>query len=232
MSASHQRVERVRQCLRNVLESLCPEDADLVFRRLNARFLSPASAFESGPEILRETGLRPEQALLLSMIPELARRLEVEAFGKDPRLNTLRLAGDYLKTRFIGLRVEHFYLLCLDASGRLLSSILLQRGTTDSTPFYVRHILQEAVRTHASALVISHNHPNNTLRPSEGDLRCTLDLLEALRALSIPLMDHIIIVNKRVVSLRQCGFVPENLWLAQSPQNALLSGWLSDCEEF
>ena len=104
----------------------------------------------------------------------------------------------------------------------------LQRGTTDSAPFYVRHVLGEVVRTHAHAIVISHNHPNNTLLPSQDDVGCTLSLITALQPLGVPLLDHVVVADQQAVSIRDLGYIGSNIWLAQAPGNALLSGWLKD----
>ena len=82
------------------------------------------------------------------------------------------------------------------------------------------------MRVHPAAIVISHNHPGNTLRPSQEDIDCTHELLHALDAVGIPLLDHIIIAGRSAVSMRENGFVPTALWMKQKPQSALLRDWL------
>ena len=121
-------------------------------------------------------------------------------------------------------------MLSLDRSGRLLACVLLQRGTTDSAPFYVRHVLREAVRTHAHAIVISHNHPNNTMRPSRADVNCTLSLIASLQPLGVPLLDHVVVANHQAISIREAGFIARNIWQAQAPGDALLNRWLEGME--
>ena len=231
MSGSKERVRRVYAVTRDLLEALHPGTGDQWIWRFRRRFIAPASIFESGSFVLENMGMHKSDALLLSLIPAITRYTLLEAFGRSPRLNTLGKAGEYLKALFLGRTFEHFYMLSLDASGRLLSCVFLQRGTTDSAPFYVRHVLGEVVRTHAQAIVISHNHPNNTLLPSRDDVSCTLSLLSALQPLNIPLLDHIVVADHHAVSIRHLGYIAQNIWLAQAPNSALMKGWLKDAPE-
>ena len=227
MALPSARERRVYAAARDVLERLCPEKGEFYLRRLRRRFVAPASAFESRPHMTEELGLSPQNALLLSLIPQISRYAALEAFGRRPFLGDLPSASAYLKALFIGHTVEHFYMLSLDASGRLIARALLQKGTTDSAPFYMRHILSEAVRARAHAIVISHNHPNNTLRPSGSDIECTLKLISALAPTRVPLLDHIVIADHQAVSLRETGMVRDDLFIAQAPGEPLVRGWLS-----
>ena len=101
-----------------------------------------------------------------------------------------------------------------------------QEGTLDGALFSLKHVLSELMRVHPAAIVISHNHPGNTLRPSQADVDCTRELLRALDAVEIPLLDHVIIAGRSAVSMRENGFVPTALWMKQKPQSALLRDWL------
>ncbi len=228
MSASRERVRRVYAATRNLLEILHPGTGDQWVWRFRRRFIAPASVFESGAHVLENMDMHKSDALLFSLIPGVARYTQLERFGRAPKLDTFGKAGEYLKSLFLGRTFEHFYMLALDASGRLISCVFLQRGTTDSAPFYVRHVLGEVVRTRAQAIVISHNHPNNTLLPSRDDIRCTLSLMTALQPLGVPLLDHVVVADQQAVSIRDLGYIAANVWQAQAPGSALLSGWLRD----
>ena len=89
------------------------------------------------------------------------------------------------------------------------------------------HMLQSVVTANASAVVLSHNHPGGTLRPSQADVKCTLDALASLFPLQISLLDHIIIADGNAVSIRDNGFISSDLWLRQDPKSKLLRDWLS-----
>ena len=134
--------------------------------------------------------------------------------------------AEYLKSYFIGIHIECFYLICLDRSGRLIDSILLQKGTTDRAPFYLKQMLSVAVQKESRAIVLCHNHPGGTLKPSKEDVVCTLQALKAMQATGVALLDHIIIAGKNAVSMRECGLISSKVWSSQNPSSPLLRYWL------
>ena len=147
---------------------------------------------------------------------------------RRPVLGRLCDASAYLASCFHGLQVERFCLFCLDARGRLKEQVLLQTGTADTALFDLRGLLAEAVRTRADAVLVSHNHPGLTPRPSEDDIRSTEDAIRALTAVGIPLLDHVVVSGHQAVSMRDNGFIPTSLWLNQHPNHPLLVNWLGD----
>lgn len=193
---------------------------------LESRFLSGSGILESSAHMLTAEDLSESEALLLNLIPDLSRLMQRERFGAYPRLDSFPLAGDYLRTLYIGVPIERFYALCLDDSGRLLQCALLQSGNVDETPFYLDVLLQKVIVSGASAVVLSHNHPGGTVRPSKADMNCTLTAIGALHSIGVMLLDHIIIADDQPISLREQGYFRTNVWSGQEPSSALLRGWL------
>ena len=226
-SSARHRSDRAFAAIEGLLASMHPrEDNHARMEELKSHYGSADALFAVSPHMLERAELRPNDALLLSKLPELNRHMALSRFGAHPRLHRLSLASDYLVANFHGLKVERFYLLCLDIRGRLMERVFLQEGTLDGALFSLKHVLSELMRVHPAAIVISHNHPGNTLRPSQADIDCTRELLRALEAVEIPLLDHVIIAGRSAVSMRENGFVPTALWTQQRPQSALLRDWL------
>ena len=231
-SSARQRSDRAFDAIGELLAHMHPrQDVRALTDGLRESYGSADALFAVSPHMLERAGLHAHDALLLSRLPELNRHMALSRFGEHPRLNRLASASDYLIANFHGLRVERFYMLCLDVRGRLMERVFLQEGTLDGALFSLKHVLSELMRVHPAAALISHNHPGNTLRPSQEDIDCTLDLLRALDAVGIPLLDHIIIAGQSAVSMRENGFVPTALWARQQPQSALLRNWLCPVEE-
>lgn len=227
MSASEHRRRRCLRAIENVLNFLERDDsAHETTLLLEERFLSPGSILEANMTALAGDILKESDAQFLSYIPSLTRAALSGRFRPRCRLASMQEAADFLKPLYIGVPIEQFYLLLLDASGRLIECELMQKGTLDETPFYLGHLLQSVVTANASAVVLSHNHPGGTLRPSQADIGCTLDALAALYPLRVSLLDHIIIVDNDAVSIRDNGFISSDLWLRQNPQNKVLRNWL------
>ena len=60
----------------------------------------------------------------------------------------------------------------------------------------------------SNAVILAHNHPSGIALPSPDDNTTTLALWDALRAVGIPLIDHIIVADEDYVSLRDNGLLP------------------------
>ena len=226
------RNERAFRATEAMLAHLRPkEDAASLARELEFHFGSPDAMFRADSHVLEEMGMPPSVALLLNRLPELSRLTGRVDFERFPRLDRFRGASDYLIASFHGLPVERFYMFCLDERGKLREQVLLQEGTSDGALFNLRRMLSEAMRARADAVIVSHNHPGLTLRPSGEDLRSTQEAIRALTAVGIPLLDHVIVAGKHAVSLRQNGFIPAAMWLKQNPEHPLLRGWLEGADD-
>ena len=199
---------------------------DAFMRDLRAHFPSPAYFIESNRFVLERAGFSWLDAFYYALIPPLTRTCMSQQWGLHPRLDRLGLMGEYLKTLYVGVHVECFYVILLNRLGKLIRPVLLQKGGVDNAPFYLRQLMTVALQEEARYIVLAHNHPGGTRRPSNEDLRCTLRALEALAPMQIPLLDHIIIAGRHVVSIRDAGLLPAMLWRAARPTSRIVKNWL------
>jgi DNA repair protein RadC len=167
-------------------------------------------------------------AELIHLIPELSRAVLRSHYPAHPLLNGLPQASHFLRSLFLGRHHEYCYLLLLRKNRYLIRARLMQSGTINSVPFYPRNILEVALANDADAVVLAHNHPGNIPEPSPDDIAATYELINALRPMEIPLLDHLIFTNDTVVSIRENQFVPEEIWMEQ-PNHCprYLSTWLN-----
>lgn len=222
------RNERLFNAIETALSRLHKKQPqDEVMAQLREQFDSAMYLMESPPDVLGDAGLPDADAALLSAIPAIVRRCLRDEFGDTPRLSTVFDTARYLDGFFVGVHAEHFYVVCLDLGGRMIDTVLLQKGGEDSTPFYLQQMLSIALNRNADAIVLCHNHPRGSTWPSDEDVSCTLKAMEALAATGIILLDHIIIAGKQPVSIRECGLVRADLWLRQAMESTLNQGWLA-----
>lgn len=204
------------------------QDTDALMAQLRLHFVNPNCMFTVSPYMLERMGMHPHDALLFSKIPELLRCTRMESFVKHPQLGRLPLAAEYLLAKATGLKVERFFMLCLDARGRMKECCIIHEGTESGAIFNIRQIMREVLRLDPAAVVFAHNHPRRTLRPSQEDIDCTLLGMQALSSLDTPVLDHIILAGNQAVSMRDNGFIPAPLWLKQAPESKLVRNWLSE----
>lgn len=101
---------------------------------------------------------------------------------------------------------ESFYILYLNNSNQIVGYYLLSTGGITGTLVDVRLVFQGALLTNSVAIIMSHNHPSGTLRPSAADKAITKKIERAGEMLDIKLLDHIIITEDSYYS-----FTDENL---------------------
>jgi len=222
------RIKEAENALREVLRRLYKDRGDELTDKLLVKYGSPGAVLEAGKHQLMKVGVGESNALLLSLMPDIVRHVERNRMGKHPSIKTLIAAERFLKYRYMGESVEKFYLLALDNSGKLIECVMLQSGTEDSAPFYLKHVLAEVVRTGAKSVVLTHNHPNNTPQPSDSDLKCTTALIDSLQVIGVPLLDHIIMLGSHAMSIRGFGYVIEGNWRMQAEDHNILKNWLKD----
>jgi DNA repair protein RadC len=202
-------------------------DATALSGRLLERYGSLATLLSAPAEdLMRVDGVRAPLAQLLGLMPQLSRYVALDRLGPRPNLSTLRRAGQYLAALYVGRYYEHFHLLCLTREGRLIHAPLITRGTLDETAFYLRNMLDEALKARAHAVVLAHNHPGGTGEPSPGDVAATRHALRAMSRMDICVLDHVIVADGRAFSVRAAGLVDESVFLKQAPGDPLVEGWL------
>lgn len=123
------------------------------------------------------------------------------AMGAKPSITNLSGAKRYAGALFFGVHEECVYMICLDQSGRVLSPALLHKGTIDQVQIYPREVVETALRYHAHAVLLAHNHPSGTAEPSQDDYDATRAVISALNVIGVRVIDHLIFAGSTVYSM-------------------------------
>lgn len=145
-------------------------------------------------------GIGAAKIALLQAALELGKRYLKIQLEQQDILNNPEASLDYLKAKLSGKRHEVFACLFLNTQYHLIAYEELFQGTLNQTAVYPRVILEAALKHHAAAVIISHNHPSGQVEPSLADKYITLDIQKALELVDIKLIDHIIIGGGRNLS--------------------------------
>lgn len=158
-------------------------------------------------ELLRVSGVGRHTAALLSFLPDLFRRYQLDQFGDRPNLSTLERAGEYCAGLFLGKSYEAFYLICLDLQGNLNQAALIGEGSISNVSVYPRVAVETALRHRAAAVLLTHNHPGGSLQPSRDDLTLTDTVAAALATVGVKVLDHIIVARGKYYSMAEKGLL-------------------------
>ncbi|GJM16897.1 MAG: DNA repair protein [Thermodesulfobacteriota bacterium] len=88
---------------------------------------------------------------------------------------------------------EEFYILLLDRSNRVMGRYLVSQGGIAGTLVDAKLIFAAALKTRASGIILSHNHPSGNLEPSPADIELTDKLIAGGKVLDIFVLDHLIL---------------------------------------
>ena len=188
--------------------SIPMKDTNEIAHKMLEVFGSLVELFEADPkDICKKCGVSESTAILVTLMPSLARKYFKSKWGEKPVLNTTVKAGEYAQALFAGRKYEAFYLICLDTQGRVNNSALVHEGTIDEAAVYPRLIVETALRHKASSVILAHNHPGGSLEPSRADIDVTQKIKTALEAISIKVADHVIVAGERYLSFAERGLV-------------------------
>lgn len=154
-------------------------------------------------ELMDISGVGLAKACVIIAAIELGKR----AFSQQPATFTViddpSVAASILSQDLMWEQQEQFAVLFLDIKHHFLSKKIISVGTQTETLAHPREIFREALQHRAVRILVAHNHPSGSLKPSPEDLDLTRQLLKSAQILGIPLLDHLILSEGRYVSLRQ-----------------------------
>lgn len=113
----------------------------------------------------------------------------------------------WAQPRLGDLEHEELWVLCVDARTRLRSTWQAGRGGLHGCAVLPRDVLVPVVREAAAAFVVVHNHPSGDPSPSAEDVAFTRALSKGGAALSIPLLDHVVVGGGAYRSLLDAGLL-------------------------
>jgi len=157
-------------------------------------------------ELSRVKGIGIAKASQIKAAFELANRLEGYAeAGDKPLVKTPEDIAALVKSRLRGKKKEYFLALLLDTRNQLIKVSEISVGSLDTSIVHPREVFKEAISASAASVIFVHNHPSGDPEASEDDVKLTKRLAEAGEIVGIEVLDHIIITDKKYLSLKREG---------------------------
>ena len=170
---------------------------------------------DAGLVVYDSGAVDPEMDDLARQLEDLERDFvvrEIDITFKDKKLFGNRVFSSDDAYRFIsdvifeGLEVqEHFIVLYMNQGNEIIGYYRHSKGTINSTQVDMQLVMAVALKTLSKGMIISHNHPSGSLRPSEADRRMTRALRDAALPFGIAVLDHIIVTRSGYYSFADSG---------------------------
>jgi DNA repair protein RadC len=177
-------------------------------KALLAEFGGIGGLLTAEPEALaRMPGMGETSVAAIKIAHAAAIRLVKAEVAARPVLANWQALLDYLRADMAHHTIERVRVLHLNARNMLIRDEVMNEGSIDEAPMYVREVIRRAIDLGSAAIILVHNHPSGDPSPSRADIDITRKVGEAGKRLGIALHDHIIIGSEGHSSLRAMGLI-------------------------
>ena len=156
-------------------------------------------------ELEEVPGVGPARAAQLTAAFELGRRLLADWPSGRWTIRAPRDLADRLLLQMGRLEREELRVVLLTTRNAVLAVPTVYQGNVSSALVRVGELFRDAIRQHAAAVILVHNHPSGDPTPSPDDLQLTAEAIAAGRLLDVAVLDHLVIGHDAYVSLRDRG---------------------------
>lgn len=152
-------------------------------------------------------GMGSAKAVTIIAAMELARRRQAGSIHQKTVIHSGADAALFFKPMLSDQYFETFYVMFLNNANKVLHYRCISSGGTASTVVDTKIIFREALEAGATRLLLCHNHPSGSLRPSQADIRITHKIKELGQLFDIDILDHIIVSETGYYSLVEEGVI-------------------------
>lgn len=180
--------------------------AQRLLKKYQATGLAALSVI-SPHELSKEDGIGPAKAVAISAAIELGKRINEKSGAERPIIRSPHDAANLMMPRLRFETKEQFIVLMLSTKNHVLAMPVISVGTLNASIVHPREVFRQAINFSAAAMILVHNHPSGDPSPSKEDIDLTAQMVEAGKILGINVLDHVIIGDKRYVSMKEKGII-------------------------
>ena len=158
-------------------------------------------------EIKSIPGIQKASALRLSAAFELARRIAHTMPQKRVQILNANDVATLIMEEMRHYCKEHMVVLLLNTKKYVIRKLTISIGTANQSLVHPREVFRTAIKYGAISMILAHNHPSGDPTPSPEDIAITNKLVEASKTVGIGVLDHVIIGDKRFISMKEQGLI-------------------------
>ncbi|MCK0177753.1 DNA repair protein RadC [Flavobacteriaceae bacterium S0862] len=151
-------------------------------------------------QLMTFKGIGEAKAITIAAALELGRRRRGGEALEKKKITSSASVFELMQPIIGELPHEEFWIVYLNNSNKVIQKNQLSKGGITGTLVDVRLALKTALEVGATGIILTHNHPSGTLKPSEADKQLTSKLNTAAKSLDIKVLDHLIITEKAYFS--------------------------------
>lgn len=152
-------------------------------------------------------GIGEAKAISILAAMELGRRRRAEEALELQKITSSKSIFEIMQPVIGELPHEEFWIIYLNNSNKVLSKSQLSKGGITGTLVDVRLVFKTVLEIGAVSIILCHNHPSGTLKPSDADKQITRKLKLAGESLDIKILDHLIVAESNYFSFADEGIL-------------------------
>lgn len=158
-------------------------------------------------ELMKIKGIGEAKAITIAAALELGRRRQASTILDKHLVGNSKDIATHLQSRLKDFRHEVFAIVFLNRANKINHFEIISEGGITGTIADPRIILKKALEEDAVSIILCHNHPSGSLKPSKADEELTNKIKEAARFLDIKVIDHIIVSDQGYYSFADEGIL-------------------------
>ncbi len=152
-------------------------------------------------------GVGEAKAVTLAAALELGRRRIRSEQAIDPQITKSSDVYDLIAPYIMDKSHEEVWLVMMNQAGRVINHSRISLGGMTGTIVDPKVIMRLAIENHATRIILVHNHPSGSVRPSQQDIKLTNKIRHGALLLDLKLTDHVIIAGDRYYSFLDEGLL-------------------------
>ena len=158
-------------------------------------------------DLTKVKGIGEAKAITIVAALELGRRRQSSLSLEKSVISSSSDIAAFLQIRLKDYRHEVFAVLFLNRANKVNHFEIISEGGITGTVADPRIILRKALEQDAVSVILCHNHPSGSLKPSRADEQLTAKIREAARYFDITVLDHIIVSESGYFSFADEGMI-------------------------
>lgn len=144
-------------------------------------------------ELCEMRGIGSMKAIQILSVIELIKRYCQEDFPTEEPIRSSSQIYELMKYKIGNIDHEEIWMLTLNRQNKVTKEFKLTSGTGTSSVFDLKNAIKLALLENAEGMILCHNHPSGTLKPSPQDDNLTSELKHACKFMNIRFLDHVIV---------------------------------------
>lgn len=158
-------------------------------------------------DLLKFKGIGDAKAITVVAALELGRRRRGAEALQRKTITSSADAYEVLQMHIGDIDYEQFAIIMLNQANQVLKVENISEGGITGTVVDPKRVFRAAINNNAINIILAHNHPSGSLKPSKNDLDLTQKLKKAGEYLQIMVLDHLIMGDNKYLSMADEGYL-------------------------